>query len=103
LGISGHNRFYSYTRPEIALDPARIAPPDAGRAKGTLPTTCSSFIWLACRDAGIQLESDNEFTSPSNLEPLDHPLGAEVELDTLYGLYLYTAQERLATAEWLYT
>jgi len=59
LGINGHYRFYAYTRPQLALEPSGVAPPEAGWAAGTLPTVCSSFIWLACQKAGIKPEGSS--------------------------------------------
>jgi hypothetical protein len=102
LAIYGHYRFYCYTKPEIALGPEGVAGSDAGWAQGTLATVCSSFIWLAAQHANVRLEGPNKLTTVSELEPTDVLSGAAVGGATLDGLYLYTEQERLAAAKWLY-
>jgi len=103
LGINGHYRFYCYTRPEMALDPGSAAGPEAGWAQGTLPTVCSSFIWLAAQHAGVRLEGPDTLTKATDLEPKDvTPGGAEADALTRDGLYHYTAEERQAASRWLY-
>lgn len=102
VGIHGHYRFYAYTRPQLALESSGIAPPGAGWAAGTVPTVCSSFIWLACQRAGVKLEGSNPIELVTELEAVDIASGARVGPDTLDGLYLYTATERQAAAHWLY-
>lgn len=66
--VKGHYRFYAYTRPELALEAAGTAPAEAGWAAGTVATVCSSFVWLACQLAGVQLESANKLTTADDLE-----------------------------------
>lgn len=103
LAINSHYRFYCYTKPEIALGPEGLAGADQGWAKGTVGTQCASFIWLAAQHANVRLEGADQFTTVGDLEPADvYPGGAQVGAATLDGLYLYTAQERLACGKWLY-
>lgn len=103
LAIKGHYRFYGYTKPEIALDPGYVAGADSGWAVGTLPTVCSSFIWLAAQHAGVKLEGAAAIETVNELEIGDvSPGGAEVGPDTRDGLYKYRADERQAAAGWLY-
>ena len=71
-----------------------IAPQDAGWAAGTRGMVCTSFIWGSLREAGVAIEGDS-------LELTD--IGGEKDGQTLDGLYLYQADERLAAAEWLYS
>jgi hypothetical protein len=103
LAIHGHYRFYCYTKPEISLGPEGVAGPDSGWAKGTIATTCSSFIWLAAQHANVKLEGPNKITSADDLEAKDvTPGGAAVDGSTLDGLYFYTATERQTAANWLF-
>lgn len=102
LAISAHYRFYCYTRPEMALGPEGIAGADAGWAAGTVATQCASFIWLAAQHAGVRLEGPGPITKVSDLEVTDVLSGAAVDGTTLDGLYLYSAAERQAAANWLY-
>lgn len=102
LEISGHYRFYCYTDPAAALEPGYVAGDEAGWARGTVPTVCSSLIWLAAQRAGVRLEGPNQRTAPADLEPTDTAAGAAVDASTRDGLYLYTASERQAAARWLY-
>jgi hypothetical protein len=96
-----HYRLYCYTDPTIGN--TSVAPETAGWAMGTFPSVCSSFVWMALKHAGAVLESPRQFVAPADIEPLDHdPAGAQAVEDTLDGLYLYTAQERLAAGRWLY-
>src|SRR5216110_1843687 len=53
-----HYRFFCYTDPSIGL--THPAPPEAKWAAGTFPTVCSSFIWLAIKQAGIAIEGGLE-------------------------------------------
>jgi hypothetical protein len=101
LAIKGHCRLFTYTYPQLALEPAGIAPPKAGWATGTLPVVCSSLLWLACRNVGIQLDSNNAITVASDFEINDVQLGAQANAATLDGLYLNTARERQGVAKWL--
>jgi hypothetical protein len=102
LAINGHYRFYCYTNPEMALSPSSAAGPEAGWAQGTLPTVCSSLIWLAAQHAGVRLEGPESFTPVGDLEPTDTVGGAEVDGSTRDGLYHYTAEERQGAGRWLY-
>jgi hypothetical protein len=89
----GHYRFYCYTDPTIGLD--QTAPTDAGWAGGTIPSVCSSFIWMCLRQAGFSFEG-------GEMENADKEMGAEFGADSEDGLYNYTAEERLTAGEWLY-
>lgn len=102
LSTNGHYRFFCYTDPAIALDPAKVAGAEAGWAAGTVPTVCSSFIWLSAQRAGIRLEGPAQFATAAELEPGDVVSGADVGGQTHDGLYRYTAEERQAAARWLY-
>lgn len=102
LSFKGHYRFYCYTDPAMALNPANVAGAEAGWAAGTVPTVCSSFIWLSAQRAGIRLEGPDPTTPASDLETGDVVLGAEVDPATRDGLYHYSAQERQDAARWLY-
>lgn len=102
LGINGDYSFYAYTRPQLALQAGAVAPASAGWAAGTVPTVCSSLIWLACQKAGVRLEGTNTNESPTDFEYIDITRGAKALPDTLDGLYLYTADNRRSAANWLY-
>ena len=102
LKIDSHYRFYCYTRPEIALGPDGVAGPDSGWAIGTVATQCASFIWLAAQHAGVKVEGPGKITKLTDLEPSDEVHGAHVNVDTLDGLYLYSAANRQGAAKWLY-
>jgi hypothetical protein len=89
-----HYRFYCYTNPAIGLDtPAPLSA--SSWATGTLPTVCSSLIWLAVHQSGALLEG-------AALEPGDTARGAELPPNAQDGLYRYRADERLAAGELLY-
>lgn len=105
-----HYRFYCYSDAGIAqrLDPATgrpegAAPDEAGWPGGTVPTVCSSMVWLAAREAGLHPEGPGDIATTADLEPDDVQKGAQVDGSTADGLYLYTAQERREAAEWLHT
>jgi hypothetical protein len=98
---NSHYRFFCYTDPSLGQRPEGVAPPTAGWAAGTYPSVCSSLIWMTIKRQSSHLESANVTVSPADLEALDVAAGAQVDGATLDGLYLYTAQERLAAAEWL--
>lgn len=87
-----HYRFYSYTNPAIGL--SESAPSEAKWAAGSFPTVCSSLIWMAIKQSGAQMEGA--------LEPADMDGGAQIALGTPDGLYVYTAEERLAAGEVLF-
>lgn len=99
LTINGHYRFYSYTDASISLDPdmGYYAPNrPSWWASGTVPTVCTSFIWTAAQQLGINLEGDV-------LESEDVQNGAETDVGTLDGLYLYQVDERVNAGNWLYS
>jgi hypothetical protein len=106
---SVHYRAFGYTEADIAItiDPTGLpegrAPADAGWAAGTDATVCSSFIWLAARRVGLQLEGPRPLTQPTDLEASDVEGGAMVDDQTADGLYYYTADERARAADWLYS
>lgn len=98
-----HYRFYCYTDPAIGL--TDIAPQDApGWAIGTYPSVCSSFIWKCLKNSGVMLEGKGSTVNLSDLEIPDKQAGAQVDPagGTKDGLYLYSAEERLAAGQWLY-
>lgn len=95
-----HYRFYCYTDPTIAEN--SVAPPDAGWAAGTVPTVCSSFVWLMMKRAGIRLETPTATVAQTDLEPADVVGGAQRNDATRDGLYLYAAGERRAAADYLF-
>lgn len=95
-GINAHYRFFGYTNAAISEDGNFNAPAGIGWADGTQATMCSSFVWTALRQAGIQLEGPV-------LETADYMAGGERDLETLDGLYFYTEAERKGAADWLYT
>ena len=101
LLINGHYRFYCYTDPHRTY-PTYVAGPEAGWENGTVPTVCSSFIWLSAQHADIRLEGPGTHTDAADLEPSDTAAGAAVNAQTLDGLYLYNAGERQAAGRWLY-
>jgi hypothetical protein len=83
--IEGHYRFFAYTRTALGLAPEdRTVPIDfddfdpADRG-----TQCAGFIWLAAKQAGVDLERD------------DTP-------GTEDGLYFYTPEERREAGEAIY-
>lgn len=95
LEINGHYRFFAYTEGGISEDHNFDAPVDSGWANGTVATVCTTFIWSALRSVGINLEGPQ-------LEIEDVKNGADVDLATLDGLYLYTETERKVAGEWLF-
>ncbi|WP_410673739.1 tetratricopeptide repeat protein [Amycolatopsis sp. cmx-4-68] len=100
-----HYRFYCYTDSAVAVRPSPSgvvgpAPDTAGWAAGTVPTECASFIWLSARRAGVRLEGPGAVTKPADLELPDLQAGAQVDDQTLDGLYFYTAEERTRAAHW---
>jgi hypothetical protein len=101
--IKGHYRFFCYTDAAIGLGTGGLAPASTGQLAGTRPTCCSSLIWLAAKDSNLQLESPNEKTKDKDLEQSpDKVAGAQVDSNTRDGLYLYTAEERAHSAEWMH-
>ena len=96
LGTQAHYRFYSYSNAAIAVQDSYDAPVGTGWAVGTDGSVCSSFIWSSMRRAGITLEGEQ-------LEESDVALGAERDLGTVDGLYMYTEEERRRGSEWLYS
>ncbi len=106
--IDGHYRFYAYTDAAISAGGTSYDAPDRGAswwASKTVPTVCSSLIWAAAKavqNPRIQLEGAGRITAPEELEPADIAAGAQVDRETLDGLYMYTADERRVAAEWLY-
>lgn len=97
-----HYRFYCYSNAAIADDPSKFGAADAGWAAGTWPSVCSSFIWHMLKKHGVHLEGDNEFVTSSDLEEIDRAAGAQVDVNTKDGLYLYSAEERRVAANYLY-
>lgn len=93
--IQGHYRFFAYTDAAIVTDSRYAAPPEVAWAGGSPATTCSSFIWHAFKQAGIELEG-------ADLEPADVLQLAMRDDATPDGLYLYTAAERSRAGDWLY-
>jgi hypothetical protein len=98
----GHYRFYCYTDPTIADDPTKVGPPESGWAQNTWPSVCSSFIWHMLKKHGVHLESDAEIVTSGDLEDMDRAAGGQVGPNTKDGLYLYSAEERLAGGEYLH-
>lgn len=96
----GHYRLFCYTDPTLGL--RELAPAEAGWAAGTVPSVCSSFVWMTLKKQGFQLEGANAKVKKSDLEAKDKDQGAEVNAATADGLYLYTAAERLHAGEFLY-
>lgn len=95
LTIDGHYRFYLFSNAAVIDNRSYDAPPDAGWAVGRRATVCSAFVWHTLKLAGIGLEG-------AQLEQADILLGAERDLATPDGLYLYTEAERKAGVYWLY-
>jgi len=95
-----HYRFYCYTDPTIGE--TTVAPDDAGWAKGTFPSVCSSFIWMMMKRNGIQLESGSALVAEADLEAADKAAGAQRNAQTRDGLYLYSARERRDAADYLF-
>ncbi|KNB17712.1 hypothetical protein FOXG_15172 [Fusarium oxysporum f. sp. lycopersici 4287] len=106
--IKGHYRFYAYTNAGISTRSTSYNAPDRGStwwASNTTPTVCSSLLWAAAKSVvnpRIQLEGAGMITLPYELEPQDVAAGARIDSQTLDGLYMYSAEERLTAAEWLY-
>ena len=105
-----HYRFFCYSDAAIAVRPDQttgrpvgVAPEEGSWPGGTLPTVCSSIIWLAARTVGQHMEGTGDVASVAELEPDDLAKGAQVDGGTLDGLYLYSADERRTAAEWLHT
>jgi hypothetical protein len=87
-----HYRFFCYTDPTIGLTDK--APNGAKWAAGTFPAVCSSLIWMSIRQSNEKIEGA--------LEPADLDGGAQIALKTPDGLYVYDADERLASGEVLF-
>lgn len=92
---NGHYRFGNYTDGTMPQNPALNAPPESGWAAGTIATVCTTFIWNALQQVGVELEGDR-------LEPEDIVQGAQVDSLTADGLYFYTPTERLAAGHALW-
>jgi hypothetical protein len=106
--IQGHYRFYAYTDASISSGQSILNAPDRGPnwwASKTVPTVCSSFIWSAVKsleNPRISLEGSGQITKPEELEPADIAGGAQVDDQTLDGLYMYDANERRIAGRWLH-
>lgn len=95
-----HYRFFGYTDPVSVLTPSESG---AGWANGTYGTVCSSFVWDSHKKLGHHLESDTSNVMTEDLEESDTAQGAQARPgNNPDGLYLYTAAERRAAAQWLY-
>jgi hypothetical protein len=92
-----HYRFYSYTKPDIALTSEGNAPDSAGWASGTYPTVCSSFVWKCVTDMCHPFKMEG-----NELEENDKAEGAEITQGCADGLYLFRAHERLLAGETIY-
>ncbi|KAI4166121.1 MAG: hypothetical protein LQ342_000007 [Letrouitia transgressa] len=107
--VAGHYRFYAYTDASISSGQTSYNAPDRGAswwASKTIPTVCSSFIWAAAKavqSPRIELEGAGRITKPEELEPADVAADAQVDGETIDGLYTYNAEERRTAAEWLYS
>jgi hypothetical protein len=103
-----HYRFYCYTDASILTDPTKKGPENSGWAADTFPAVCSSFIWGILKKLGVHAESNNQIVDKLDLEPSDlfdskgNIVGAEINSETKDGLYLYSAEERRAGADYLY-
>jgi len=97
-----HYRFFCYSDAAIADDPAKAGAAEGGWAAGTWPSVCSSFIWHMLKKHGVHLEGDGEFVTSGDLEDIDRAAGGQVGSDTKDGLYLYSADERRVSADYLY-
>ncbi|MDI9941508.1 hypothetical protein QM806_39890 [Rhodococcus sp. IEGM 1351] len=95
-----HYRLFCYTDPTIGQ--TATAPSSAGWAAGTVPSVCSSLIWMSAKSKKVHLETDQDTVFPSDLEQKDIDAGAFVNPGTPDGLYTYTADERQAAGQWLY-
>lgn len=93
--ISGHYRFFAYTRADIAFDPA-MSGPLGSWAAGTLPLVCSTFVWAAVerlRRQGVGIELEGRVAEAPE-EKLPQPFRD--------GLYLYDETERRAAGRGLH-
>lgn len=99
-----HYRFFCYTDPTIGQ--RMVSSSEVGNstwAANTFGSVCSSFLWLILKKHEIHLESASQFVSQQDLEQKDKTEAkAKVRSDTLDGLYLYSAQDRLSAANYLY-
>lgn len=95
-----HYRWYCYTDPTIGLGLPEGS--GAGWAEGTLPSVCSSYVWMHAKEKGAHLETSQALVTPTDLEAKDVEQGAAVRPTTPDGLYNYSAQERLDAAHWLF-
>lgn len=110
--IKAHYRFFGYSKGDISLDPAFVAPssgdpqwsalPVGARwPAGTLGAMCSSFVWTAVqlanqhRPAGMP-----EILLEDRADPPDVVRG--LEYGAADGFYHYHAKERLAAASNLF-
>jgi hypothetical protein len=89
-----HYRLFCYTDPTIA---ETKAPEEAGWAKDSFPSVCSSFIWFCMKKFGVRLEGPGQVTKDSDLEDIPDKDPGKAEVDgvvTRDGLYLYREEER---------
>ena len=114
--IAGHYRFFAYSEGKIGMDPDYDDPLGLPGADGrNRATVCSSFLWTAAQEAGMTLEAscedpagcvDGIFEGRDRLGCDSDGFGlgcAERDENTADGLYLYTADERLAAGESIYS
>lgn len=83
---TGHYRYYAYTNGAIATDEGYDHP------EHEAATVCSSFVWMALKEAGATLEGDA-------LEAKDCQDQAQVDAETKDGIYLYPENLRKKAAD----
>jgi hypothetical protein len=88
LDTPAHYRLFAYTKGDISRDEHFNS--DNAWADGWIATMCSSYIWTALQEGDLTLEGERDPADPREPDPLRD------------GLYLYTAEERLAAGETLY-
>lgn len=102
----GHYRFYAYTEANISLDTFWD---QAGHGPATVS---AQFIWTVLHlaqqaqiqrgDAPLILEGPHLEDKDVNGLAMLHFGGAQVDVNTMDGLYLYTEDERKDAAQWMY-
>ncbi len=110
--IRAHYRVFGYSKGQISLDPAFVAPPSgdpswaalpagAGWPAGSVPAMCSSFVWTAVQLANQSLPQGMlKIVLDDQVEPPNAVTG--LEYGTVDGFYQYHEKNRQAAAKYLW-
>ena len=95
--LSAHYRFFAYSQANVAFSTLFNAPQD-----DTPATVSSQFIWWALKLAELNLEGVRLEVKDRVRRSDVHFGGAEVDPQTMDGLYFYREDERRDAAQWLH-